>query len=130
MFPILFAVDIGMPELIHAELGFFPTDALSVEARYGNVILNHEVGISATNWVAAGPHHFIVSGEAMFNPSLSPLRLAGGGDTLASYLGVYAGWGYRGDAGFLARAQVGGIFYADNGFAIGPNGTLGVGWVF
>ena len=32
--------------------------------------------------------------------------------------------------GFCFRAMIGAIAYQDNGFAAGPNGTVGAGWVF
>jgi len=127
---------IGMPSLLHAGAGAFVTPRLSVEARYANTVFNHLVGVGATGWLlgqAEGrpPRHSLaLTGDAMVNLWAEPLSLASGGDRLGSYAGAWAGWGFVGERGFVLRAQAGGLFYADSGFAAGPDARLALGWTW
>lgn len=127
---LLVCAGIGLPTLLHAQVGFFPMEDLSVEARYANTVFNHMVGVGATSWVGEGNQHFLVSVEGMVNPVQEPFSLRSGGDRMGAYVGLYGGYGYVADSGFLARVLVGGLFYHDGGFALGPDATAGLGWTF
>lgn len=125
---------VGLPELLHAEVGGWLSPRLSVEARYGNVVLNHEVGVGVdwAAWLPSGSprgHALLVSGQAMVNPTAT-FSLRSGGDRLGAYGAVYGGWRWVSEAGFVARAHAGVLLYDDGGFAAGPNGIVGVGWAF
>jgi hypothetical protein len=126
---------IGMPALLHAEVGFLPHPRVAVEARASWVVLNPVVGFAVDGavWTSTGGargHAVTATAEAMLNPTLSPVRLASGGDTLGAYVGIYAGYRWMAESGFTARVQAGAILYDDGGFAAGPNGTVGLGWAF
>lgn len=130
-------VGVGLPEVLSAEAGGFVSDRWSVEARYGNVVLNHMVGVGATAHLlgaidGAGPprHSLLVSPQLMVNPTLGRLTLQGGGDTIGASLGAAIGYGFRAERGFLLRARVPLFLYEDDGLALGGGFSVAGGWGF
>lgn len=128
----------GLPSLLHAEVGYLVAPRVTVEARYAHVIFNTMVGLGASGHLLgdAGPrglprHGLIVSGYAMVNPTLGELTIFGnGGELLGAALDLLVGYELVTRGGFTLRAQVGALLYHDNGFAGGPNFTLGLGYTF
>ena len=126
---------IGLPELAHLEGGVFVAPRVDVGARVGWVLFNPEVGLQVDGFLLGTAtdrpprHSLLVTSTLMVNPT-PPFRLRGGGERLGAYLGAYGGYAYTGDAGFIVRAELGALLYAETGFAIGPNGVLSVGWAF
>lgn len=130
-------VGVGLPEVLMAEAGGFVSDRWSVEARYGNVVLNHMVGIGATGHLfgeldGAGPprHSLLVSPQVMINPTLGGLRLRGGGEVIGASAGAAIGYGFRAERGFLLRARVPLFFYEDGGLAFSGGLSVAGGWGF
>jgi len=130
-------VGAGLPQVLHASVGWFPSSRVSLDLRYGYVVFNHMVGAGATWYLLgeAGPHrpprHAVLAvGHLMWNPTLSPPTLSSGGETLAAYVGVYGGYGFLAGSGFEARLLLGGLLYEDGGPAMDPDAMVGVGWAF
>jgi hypothetical protein len=130
-------VGVGLPEVLMAEAGGFVADRWSVEARYGNVVFNHMVGIGATAHLfgdleGGGPptHSLLVSPQLMVNPTLGGLTLQGGGETIGATAGAALGYGFRAERGFLLRARVPLFFYEDDGLAFGGGLSVAGGWGF
>ncbi len=123
---------IGLAEWAHLEAGWLPRDNLAVELHAGVVVFNAMVGPFAT-WTALGAprgHQMLVSGGFRVNPGVRPFTLKSGGETLAATAETYLGYGYVGDRGLLVRGRGGCLFYADDGFAAGPNIGVSVGAAF
>lgn len=115
----------------------FVVPRLSLGAHVGWVVLNPEVGLEVTGYLLGTPvagrpprHALTLQAQAMVNPAQRPFALGSGGDRLGAYAGAYAGYGWTADVGFALRVQAGALLYADSGFAVGPNGTVALGWVF
>jgi hypothetical protein len=131
------SVGVGIPELLHAELGYFPTGRLSLEAQFKSVVFNTMVGVGATGHLLgqAAPgrpprHSLLASGSILVNPTLGELRLESGGDVIAAGMAAYVGYGFLAESGFLFRGLVGTLFYEDDGLALGPVVTVAAGWAF
>jgi hypothetical protein len=130
-----FALGNGFIRLAHAEVGLSINPGLAVELRGAWVLFSPVVGVAleGTVWAQAGSrqgHAVTVTMEGMLNPTLRPLRWESGGETLGGYIGVLGGWRWQSQRGFLVRAQGGVLLYEDGGFAVGPDFSMGVGWVF
>jgi hypothetical protein len=128
---------VGLPQFVHASVGWFPHARISLDLRYGNVVFNHEVGVGTTVYLlgTAGEHRpprhaLLAAGHLMMNPTLSPPTLSSGGDRLAAYVGIYSGYGFLADSGFQAQLLLGAFLYEDGGPAVGPDALLGIGWAF
>ena len=126
---------VGFPEMAHLEGGVFVAPRVDVGARVGWVLFNPEVGVLVHGFLLGTAtdrpprHSLLVSGALMVNPT-PPFSLRSGGERLGGYLGVYGGYAYTGEAGFIVRAELGALLYAETGFAMGPNAVLSVGWAF
>ncbi|MBX7099370.1 MAG: hypothetical protein K1X89_16775 [Myxococcaceae bacterium] len=126
----------GFPELLHGELGVLVNGRVSVEARVGWVVFNLQTGLAVTGWFLGEatdrpPRHALLGSlELRFNPTLQPMRLRSGGEVLAGSLGTYAGYGFTTEAGFSVRILVGALWSAEQSLAVGPNVTVGLGWIF
>ncbi|MDP2305735.1 MAG: hypothetical protein Q8P18_06880 [Pseudomonadota bacterium] len=130
-------VGLGFPELFHAEVGWQAAPRLSIEVHYGWIIFNHMVGPSVTGWLLgeARPdlpprHALLVTGQVLVNPLAIGDGVASHADVLASAIGTPLGYGYTADSGFQFIVRAGPFYYLDNGFAVGANLHLGVGWTF
>jgi hypothetical protein len=115
------AAGVGIPELAFGEIGDFVVPRLAVEAHFGWVLFNPMVGLGVDGAVWSSSrgtlgHSITLCAEAMVNPTLGELRLTSGGETLGAFAGVYGGYRWMADSGFLLRV------------AAGPNFTAGVGW--
>lgn len=130
-------VGVGLPELLHAEIGAFVTDRVSVQLVGGVPLFNPLVGVGAS-WLALGAenggrppsHAFVLTGEWRVNPR-RPISLVSAGDRLGSALGLYGGYSYVADAGLLVRVQGGPIFIWEDGApGAGVNAFAMIGWVF
>ena len=128
-------VGVGLPEVLMVEAGGFVSDRWSVEARYGNVVLNHMVGLGATGHLlgaveGGGPprHSLLVSPQVMLNPTLGGLTLQGGGETIGASVGAAVGYGFRAERGFLLRARVPLFLYEDDGPAVCGGVSVAGGW--
>jgi hypothetical protein len=129
------SVGVGIPELLHLDIGVELAPGFAGELRGAFTIGGPAVGLGFEGTAMGGTHtqkgHALVAGGAvMTNPTLRPPRLASGGETIATYALVYGGYRFIAQFGLLIRANLGVIAYEDNGFAAGPSGTLAVGWVF
>jgi hypothetical protein len=128
------AAGVGFPELFHAEVGSFVTERITLEIRYGNVILNNMIGVGGTYAFGAAEegrpprHALLLSTQAMINPTLGRLTLVGGGDVLAASLGAYVGYSFLADWGLYLRVLAGGFLIREQRFGGGPNVTLAVGF--
>src|SRR5690349_11620978 len=104
---------IGLPELVHLEVGYFVLDQLSVEVRAGTPVFNPMVGVGATYALGAPregrpPRHAaLFAAQAMINPTLGGLTLVSGGERIAATVGLYAGYGFIADIGFYLRVLAG-----------------------
>lgn len=133
---LFIAGGVGLPELVHVEVGYFVLKQLSVEVRGGTPVFNPMVGVGATYALGAAregrpPRHAaLFAAQAMINPTLGQLTFVSGGERLAATLGLYAGYGFISDAGFFLRVLAGGFLYWETGLAIGPNATVALGWAF
>ena len=128
---------IGMPELLHVDVGWFPASRVVLDLHYGNVLFNHEVGVAGTAYLlgVAGDHRpprhaLLLRGEIDVNPTVSPPTLKSGGETIAAYMAAYAGYGLTASCGFQVQVLAGGLLDWESGPAGGPNATIGVGWAF
>lgn len=132
-------VGIGLPQLIHASVGWYATPRFALYATGSNVIFNWLVGLGATlhawawggdDWTETPRHSILVDGQVTVNPVLRPLRIYGGGETIGAAVFLDGGYAFIADSGFTVRAQVGAILYEDNGFAGAPNFKGSIGWTF
>lgn len=134
----LLSLGLGFPELVHAEAGLFVHPRVSVEARAGWLLFNVMVGAGVTGWLVGETHGdrppkhaLLVSADFRFNPTLRPLRLDSGAETLGSAATSWVGYGFTLPIGFSVRAMAGAIWYSEGGrLAVGANVIGGVGWVF
>jgi hypothetical protein len=133
----LVTTGIGLPSMLHASAGAYVHPRVELDVRYGFVIFNPMVGLGATGHLLGQDgdrrppkHSLLVSGEAMLNHTRRPLTLRSGADIMAAYAGTYAGYGFLADTGFVFRAQSGGVWYHDAGFAAAIDFRLDVGWAF
>ncbi len=133
--PLVF-VGPGFPELVHAEAGVLINGRVSIEARVGLVVFNVQTGLCVTGWFLGTAtdrpptHALLGSIEFRVNPTLRPFRLGSGGETIGASFGTYAGYAFTTQLGFSVRLLLGAIWYAEKSIAVGPNGTIGVGWIF
>jgi hypothetical protein len=120
---------VGLPELLHVDVGYFVTERWQVDARWANVLFNPMVGVGATRWLGFGEstprHAMLVSAQAMVNPTSG---FASSGDQIGAAVGGSVGYGFMSAAGFSVRALAGGLGYWDDGLAGGPNVTVSLGW--
>jgi hypothetical protein len=126
-------VGVGLPALAHAEVGVWVHPRVAVEARVSWVVFNPMVGLAVDGavWSSTGGargHAVTATVEGMLNPTLAPVRLTSGGETLGAYAGIYGGYRWIADNGFTVRVQGGAILYAEGGFAAAPAVMVGVGW--
>jgi len=127
---------VGLPELLHAEVGYGLTPRLTIEAQGGAVVFNWMVGASVTGrWfgsVEGGRlprHHMIGRLGARLNPTLWPLQLEGdGAEVIGAMAEASLGYGFRADSGLLLQVLGGGLLYEDNGVAGGVNVIATIGW--
>ena len=130
------AIGSGLPDLAHGELGYFVSPRLTLEAHAHWIVFNPLVGLGATYALgkalpARPPRHAgLLSAQVLVNPTLGGLELQGGGETLAALVAAYGGYGFLADNGFYLRVLAGGLLYSENGFAMGPNATVSLGWAF
>jgi len=125
-------VGVGLPELLHVEGGWRPRDDLEVGLRAGTVVFNVLVG-PTVQWQALGAprgHGLWVGGAARINPFADPVGIESGGETLRAMLEPAVSWRWVGEAGLLLDARAAALLYLDDGPAIGPDLTVGVGWAF
>lgn len=132
---VYLAGGVGIPELVHAEVGGFPHPRVAVEAQVGWTLFNPMVGLGVEGavWTSTGGtegHAFTAMVEGRLNPTVEPLSITSYGETLAASAGAYAGYRWMGEEGLFVRVRAGAIFYKDNGFGAGPNVTAGVGYAF
>ncbi len=123
---------VGLPELVHLEAGWQLRETLALELHAGTVVFNPLVG-PALRWTAwGGPrgHQLALTGAARIHPGLRPLRLVGGGETLAATVEGHLGYAFIGERGLLLRARLGALVYGDGGLAIGPSIGLAAGHAF
>ena len=127
-------LSVGAAELVQLELGY-ANPRWSVGLRGGLIIFNAAAGISVTRYFGtprlgrAPRHSLLLGGQAMVNVFEPGLR--GGGETIASYLGLRTGYQFASDSGFLFMAELGAVgLWQDSGPEAGPLVALGVGWRF
>jgi hypothetical protein len=128
---------IGMPELAKLRVGALLHPRVSAELYGSAVLFNALVGIGATGYLLGEARENLppknalaVQGTVAFNPTLSPLRVRSGAETIASAALANVGYAYTADSGFLFRAWFGGILLVEDGPGGGPNFSVGVGWIF
>lgn len=131
-------VGVGLPELLHASVGYVPTTSLALELTLHNVIFNTMLGAGATYHMAFPwldqpeghnmPRHAILwSAHAAVN--LQQPGFAGGGEIIGSGLFLQTGYGFVSDVGFSVRAKLGALLYVDDGqLAGGPLLGIALGW--
>ncbi|MCA9546080.1 MAG: hypothetical protein KC613_16865 [Myxococcales bacterium] len=131
------AAGVGIPELVHAEAGWFVAPRVSLEVHGGFPILSPLAGVGVTGWLLGqaegGPprHSLTVSGRARVNV-LYPLMIRSKGERLGPVLEPLLGYGLVTDGGFLLRVDVGALVYLDehHGLAGGPQGLVTLGYAF
>lgn len=132
------AAGLGLPELLHAEVGWFASPRLSVEVHGGFPVLNPLAGVGVTGWLLGRPgadrpprHSLTVSGRLRLNV-LYPTMLSSRGERLGSTLEPLVGYGLLTDGGFVLRADVGALVYLDehDGLAAGPVALATAGYAF
>lgn len=130
-------VGIGMPELAKIRAGVLVHPRISVEAYGAAMLFNALVGVGATTYVLGEerddlpPRHALaLQGTAALNPTLRPIRLRSGGETIAAAVIGALGYAYSADSGFLFRAWLGATLLDEDGIGGGPLFTIGVGWMF
>ena len=103
----LVSVGIGFPELLHAEAGALFEGRLSVEASVGWLLFNVLTGVEVTGWLLGTTtdgrpprHALLVTAQARFNPTLQPLRVVSGGETIAAAMTSAIGYAFTTDIGF------------------------------
>ncbi len=128
------AVGIGVPEVLHAELGWHPTSTLSIDASVGIVVFNLLGGIGATYHLNVGQgalYDWVTfSGRLRVNIADEPLNLRSGGERVGGTADALVGYMVTAPGGLMARVRLGALFYEDNGFAAGPLVSAAVGWRF
>lgn len=132
------AAGVGVPELVHLELGYFPSPRLSVEVHGGFPILSPLVGLGVTGWLlgettARRPptHSLTVSGRARINvlyPTMGRTR----GERLGPVIEPLVGYGLLTRRHFLLRVDAGALVYLDahDGLAAGPQALVTLGYAF
>jgi len=128
------AAGIGVPEILHVEVGFYPVPGLSIDASVGVVIFNILGGFGATYNVefsdGALRECFTMSGRARINLIDEPLTLRSGGERLGGTIDALAGYSAVTPSGLFGRVRLGAVFYDEDGFTAGPLLLAGVGWQF
>jgi hypothetical protein len=132
------AAGVGLPELLHAEVGWFAQPRLSVEIHGGFPILNPLVGLGVTGWLLGqsnehrpATHSLTVSGRLRLN-ALYPTMLKTRGERLGPVLEPLIGYGLLTENHFLLRVDVGALLYVDehDGLSGGPQAVLTLGYAF
>ena len=129
------SLGVGLPELLHAQLGYFVTPKVTLEARYANAVFNPVVGLGATYRMGRSldgqpPRHaLLLSGHLMANPTR--MTLVSSGDTIGAYARPAVGYGFSARGGFTFRAEAAALVTVESeGIGLGPDVSLGVGWAF
>ncbi len=131
---VVASLGIGLPALVHAELGGFLTPRLLVELHAGTYVFNLLTGLRAEMHLlgeGAQPRHALTVGVGGFvNPLMSPSEWTDpGAESIGVGGEVLVGWRLLTDGGFLLRARAGALVYAGpSGLEGGPSFLLSAGW--
>lgn len=130
-------IGFGLPELTHLRIGAFVTPRLAVQLYASNVVFNWLTGISVSGYFLGkdepkGPplHSMLVQATLAFNPLADPIRVRGGGETIASAALVDVGYALTTWFGLTYHATIGGLLYLEDKVAAAPNFALSIGWKF
>ncbi len=134
-FATYFTAGIGLPELIHAEVGGFVHPRVSVDASAGWIIFNPLVGLGVTGYFFGDSTYgvtprssMLLSARARVNPNANWSNLSATNDTIPATVDCLFGYAFHGDSGFVFKGAAGTLFYDDNGFAAGPNFLVSLGY--
>lgn len=132
------AAGIGLPDLLHVEVGYFALPRLTVEVHGGFPILSPLVGVGVTGWLlgetdAHRPptHSLTVSGRLRLNV-LYPTMTRSKGERLGPIFEPLIGYGLLTRRHFLLRVDAGALVYLDehDGLAGGPQALVTAGYAF
>jgi hypothetical protein len=138
---VMVGAGIGMGELIHAEIGYFVTPRVLVEARGGVLIFNVMTGLAVTysfgdrEGQAPPRHGWLARGEVMVNPTLGDeFHIEERGETVGAIAAVYGGYSFISNGHFYFRGLAGMIIGKQQQDSYpepaGPNFTVTLGAVF
>ncbi len=133
---VVFSAGLGLPDLLHAEVGLFVHPRAVLEVSSAIVVFNVLTGIGAEmHFLGEGaqPRHALTLGAHMLvNPLLAPgdWFTAGGGETIGIGADMLVGYRFLSDAGFFFRARGGVLVYrAGDATEAGPMLlSISAGW--
>lgn len=134
---LVLAAGIGLPELVHVEVGSYVIPRLDVHARASAPLLQPEVGVGVRGHFGPADSGVAPSWAftAAFDVSMNPTwpHVYEQGERLGLALWPMVGGEHLADSGFLARIEVGAILGVEErdgrpSFGGGPNLRVALGW--
>jgi hypothetical protein len=128
---------VGLPELMHAELGYFLTPRLELEAQYKYIGANHLTGVGATGYFFnetfryRPPRHAILGSVSLAaNPTLDEFRITRDEETIGAAAGLYFGYGFVSRDLLTIRVLGGTLLFDHDGLGYAPSLRMSAGLAF
>lgn len=126
---------VGLPELMHAELGYFVTPRLELQAQYKYVGANHLTGLGATGYFFnetfgdRPPRHAILGSASLTaNPTLGEFRVTRDEETIGAAAGLYFGYGFVSRDMLTVKVLGGTLLFDHDGLGYTPSLNVSAGF--